>query len=118
MDCASKYCDLLSDKTYSQWKTEDPITALRIITMTQTPTSLPSLGYPKAFNPNYFHSAQDNLLKQLKDKILDVDLFQVLQEDTQHSSSLIILVKTLLNSLESAANASLLAFLVEFAPLL
>jgi hypothetical protein len=42
----------------------------------------------------------------------------VLQEDTQHSSSLIILVKTLLNSLESAANASLLAFLVEFTPIL
>jgi len=70
------------------------------------------------FNPTYFHTAQENLLKQLKDKILNVDLFQVLQEDIHRSSSLIILVKTLLNSLESAANTSLLVFLVECVPLL
>lgn len=76
------------------------------------------MGYPKAFNPDYFCSAQENLLKQLKDKILDVDIFQVFLEDIQRSSSLIILVKTLLNSPESTTNSSLLAFLVEFAPLL
>jgi hypothetical protein len=32
MDSASKYCGLLSDKTYSQLKTEDPLTALNIVT--------------------------------------------------------------------------------------
>jgi len=118
VDSASKYCGLLSEKTYSQLKTEDPLTTLKIITMSQTPTSLPSLGYPKAFNPEYFRSAQKNLLKQLKDKSPNVDIFQVLQEDIQRSSSLIILVKTFLNFPESAANPSLLAFLVEFALML
>jgi hypothetical protein len=118
MDSASSYCSLLSDRTYSQLKAEDPLTALKFITMSQAPTFIPSLCYPKVFNPDYFHSAQENLLTQLKDKILNIDRFQVLQEDIHCSSPLIILVKTLLNSLEYVANVSLLVFLVEFFPLM
>jgi len=60
-------------------KNEDPLTVLEFIVMSQTPTSLPSLGDPKKFNPNYVHSAHENLLKQLKYKILNVELFQMLR---------------------------------------
>jgi len=91
---------------------------LKFIAMSQTHSFFPSLGYPKKFNLNYFHSAQEDLIRQLRDKILNVDLFQMLRKNIDHSSSLIILVKTLNNSQESAANASLLVFLVEFVPLL
>jgi len=118
MSFASNFCNLLSDKSYSKLKTEDPLTLLKFIAMTQTPSSFPSLGYPKKFNLNYFHSTQEDLIKQLRDKILNVDLFQMLRKNIKYSSSLIILVKTLINSQESTANASLLVFLVEFVPLL
>lgn len=47
-----------------------------------------------------------------------VDLVHVLQEDSNIGLDLTVLVKTLSNSQEFATNASLLTFLVEFAPLL
>jgi len=117
MSFASKFCNLLSDKSYSKLKIEDPLTVVKFIPMSQTPSSFPSLGYPKKFNPNYFHNIQ-GLICQLKDKILNVDLFQMLRENVDHGSSMTILVKTLINSQESATNASLIVFLVEFVPLL
>jgi len=54
----------------------------------------------------------------LQQKILNVDQFHVLEKDSNHDPGLIALVKTLSNSQESTTNASILVFLVEFAPLL
>jgi len=90
--------------------------ALRLIVESNIPSSFPYPSYPKDFNQNYFESAHDGLLQQLQTKILNVDLFHVLEKDSSHGSDLVALVKTLSNSLESTTNSSLLAFLVGFAP--
>jgi hypothetical protein len=39
--------------------------ALRLIVESEIPSSFPSLGYLKDFNPNYFESAHDGILQQL-----------------------------------------------------
>jgi len=111
-------CIFLSNEEFFKLKARDPLVALRLVIESNTLSSFPSLGYPKEFNPHYFESAHDDLLQQLQEKILNVDLFHVQEKDSNHGSDLIALVKTLSISQESTTNASLLVFLVEFAPLL
>jgi hypothetical protein len=108
----------MSNEDLLKLKAKDPFMALRLIIESNIPSSFPSPGYPKEFNPHYFESAHDGLVQQLQEKILNVDLFHVLEKDSNHGLGLIALVKNLSNSQESTTNASLLVFLVEFAPLL
>jgi len=108
----------MSNEEFLKLKAKDPLTALKLIIESKKPSSFPSPGYPKEFNPYYFESAHEGLLQQLRENILNVDLFHVLQEDSNIGLDLTVLVKTLGNSQESATNVSRLTFLVEFAPLL
>jgi hypothetical protein len=108
----------MSNEEFLKLKAKDPLTGLKLVIKSNKSSSFPSPGYPKEFNPHYFESPHDGLLQQLREKVLNVDLFQVLQENSNIGLELTALVKTLSNSQESATNASLLAFLVEFAPLL
>jgi len=112
------FCIFMSNEDFLKLKAKDPFMALRLVIESNIPSSFPSPGYPKEFNPHYFESAHDSLIQQLQEKILNVDLFHVLEKDSNHGLGLIALVKNLSNSRESTTNASLLAFLVEFAPLL
>jgi hypothetical protein len=101
-----------------QLKAKDPLMALRLIIESNAPSSFPSSSYPKEFNPHYFPSAHDGFLQQLQVKFLTVDLFHVLEKDSNHGSEVVALVKALSNSQESTTHASLLVLLVEFASLL
>jgi hypothetical protein len=89
----------MSNEDFLKLKAKDPFMALRLIIESNIPSSFPSPGYPKEFNPHYFESAHDGLVQQLQEKILNVDLFHVLEKDSNHGLGLIALVKNLSNNL-------------------
>jgi len=113
MPSAPPLCIFMSDEKFLELKAKDSHLALRLIIESNVPSSFPSPGYPKNFDPHYFEGAHDGLLQQLQANFLNVDLFHVLEKDFIHGSDLVALVKTLRNSQESATNFSLLVFLVE-----
>lgn len=82
---------------FLELKAKDHPMALRLIIEINIPSSFPSSGYPKEFNP-HFESAHDGLLQQLQETVLNVDLFNVLEKDSNHGLDLIALDKTVSNS--------------------
>lgn len=69
----------MSNEEFLKLKVKDSLTALKLLIESKSPSSFPFPGYPKKFNPNYFESAHEGLLQQFQEKVLNVDLFQVLQ---------------------------------------
>jgi len=54
----------MSNEEFLKLKVKDPRTTLKLLIESKSPSSFPSPGYPKKFNPNYFESAHQGLLKQ------------------------------------------------------
>jgi len=57
---------LMSNEKKLELKAKDPSMALRLIVERNVPSSFPSPGYPKKFNPYSFESARDGILQQLQ----------------------------------------------------
>ena len=55
-------CIFISNEEFSKLKVRDPLTTLRLIIESNTPSSFLSPGIPKDLNPHYFESAQEGLL--------------------------------------------------------
>jgi len=64
MTSSSNLCIFMSNEEFLKLKVKDPLTTLKLLIESKSPSSFPSPGYPKKFNPNYFESAHQGLLKQ------------------------------------------------------
>ena len=104
----------ISQEELDELKVKDPLEALKPMMSSRGATSF-DMPQSSSSMSEPFVSSKENLLRDLQTKILNIDLFQVIEENPNAAYEMKALLKKL-NTLES--KDSIIGFILEFEPLL
>jgi len=108
----------LSQEEFVELKAKDPLSGLNLVVTSKSYSFNQPHDTSTSIRVEFLVNTHVELLQKFQENVLNVDLFQTIRHDTGAYYEMKGLLEILINYPESAANRSLISFLVKFEPLL